>query len=375
MISIKATQLKHQNKKIFLTSFYSIYATASARQSRINTMNNSSANNKNSSPDIQSILSLVEDDMLRVNGSIQAQLNSDVALINQLGAYIIQAGGKRLRPVSLLLAARACVPNTKELNPEFIELAAIIEFIHTATLLHDDVVDESSQRRGQDTANEVWGNAASVLVGDFLYSRSFQMMVDVGSMRVMEILSQTTNQIAEGEVMQLLNIGAAETSEAQYFSTIQNKTAILFASAAQLAAVQFQQSQKVETALYDYGLHLGIAFQLCDDVLDYVADAETMGKNVGDDLAEGKPTLPIINAIERATEPDKHILIDAINNADRSKLDAVLNIIESTGSLGYTTRKAKEHAQLAKEALASLPDSDFLTALYDLADFSVARVF
>ena len=325
--------------------------------------------------DIHSIIALVEADMSLVNHSIQAQLTSDVVLINQLGAYIIQAGGKRLRPVSLLLAARACVPEVKELKKEFTDLAAIIEFIHTATLLHDDVVDESSQRRGKDTANEVWGNAASVLVGDFLYSRSFQMMVDVGSMRVMEILSKTTNQIAEGEVMQLLNIGAAETTEEQYFSTIENKTAILFASAAQLAAVQFQQSHKVETALYNYGLNLGIAFQLCDDVLDYVADAKTIGKNVGDDLAEGKPTLPIINAIERSTGKDQKTLIDAIDNADRSKLDSVLKIIESTGSMGYTTRKAKEHAQKAKESLDSLPASQYRDALCDLADFSVSRVF
>lgn len=325
--------------------------------------------------DVQSILALVESDMKLVNHSIQSQLDSEVVLINQLGAYIVQAGGKRLRPVSLLLAARACMPEIINLKKEFIDLAAIIEFIHTATLLHDDVVDESSQRRGKDTANEVWGNAASVLVGDFLYSRSFQMMVDVGSMRVMEILSKTTNQIAEGEVMQLLNIGAAETTEAQYFSTIENKTAILFASAAQLAAVQFQQSQKVESALYEYGLHLGIAFQLCDDVLDYVADSKTMGKNVGDDLAEGKPTLPIINAIERASGQEQKTLIDAINNADRSKLEAVLKIIESTGSMGYTTRKAKEHAQKAKECLTSLPESQYREALYDLADFSVSRVF
>ena len=338
-------------------------------------MNEQNTNKNKSQTDIQSVLSLVEQDMLSVNASIQSQLDSDVALINQLGTYIIQAGGKRLRPVSLLLAARACVPDTEDLNKEFTDLAAIIEFIHTATLLHDDVVDESSQRRGKDTANEIWGNAASVLVGDFLYSRSFQMMVDVGSMRVMEILSQTTNKIAEGEVMQLLNIGAAETTEEQYFTTIESKTAILFASAAQLAAVQFQQSQKVETALYDYGLNLGIAFQLCDDVLDYIADAATMGKNVGDDLAEGKPTLPIINAIERATGEDKQILIDAIDNADRNKLEAVLSIIESTGSMGYTTRQAKEHAQKAKDCLASLPDSVYRDALYELADFSVSRVF
>lgn len=336
---------------------------------------NINMNTSTSDINITSILSLVEHDMVRVNKSIQSQLSSDVALINQLGTYIIQAGGKRLRPVSLLMAARACVPETTKLKQEFIDLAAIIEFIHTATLLHDDVVDESSQRRGKNTANEVWGNAASVLVGDFIYSRSFQMMVDVGSMRVMEILSRTTNQIAEGEVMQLLNIGAAETTEAQYFSTIENKTAILFASAAQLAAIQFQQSKKVEQALYDYGLHLGIAFQLCDDVLDYVADARTMGKNVGDDLAEGKPTLPVINAIERSTGNEQRILIDAINNADRDKLDVVLNIIESTGSLGYTTRKAKQHARQAKECLTCLPESHYRNALHDLADFSVSRVF
>ena len=325
--------------------------------------------------DIQSVLALVENDVARVNNTIQSQLKSDVALIKQLGNYIIQAGGKRLRPVSLLLVAHACAADNQQLNDDFISLAAIIEFIHTATLLHDDVVDESSQRRGKDTANEIWGNAASVLVGDFLYSRSFEMMVEVGSMRVMEILSKTTNQIAEGEVMQLLNIGAAETSEKQYFSTIKNKTAILFASAAQLAAVQHQQSQKVEQSMHDYGLNLGIAFQLCDDILDYVANASTMGKNVGDDLAEGKPTLPLINAIERATDDDKVILIDAINNADRSKLDQVLQIIESTGSLGYTTRKAKEHAQIAKDCLSCLAESPFRDALMDLADFSVSRVY
>lgn len=330
---------------------------------------------KANTPDIKVILELVETDMKDVNHYIQSQLSSDVVLINQLGNYIVQAGGKRLRPVSLLLSARACAPDTKNLNSEFIQLAAIIEFIHTATLLHDDVVDESSQRRGKDTANEIWGNAASVLVGDFLYSRSFQMMVDIGSMRIMEILSSTTNKIAEGEVMQLLNIGAAETTEEQYFATIENKTAILFAAAAQLAAVQHQQAQKVEQGLYEYGLNLGIAFQLCDDVLDYIADTEVMGKNVGDDLAEGKPTLPVINAIQRAEAKDKQILVEAINNADRSKLDQVVSIIESTGSLGYTTRKAKEHAQLAKNCLECLPDSTYKTALQQIADFSVSRVF
>jgi len=223
----------------------------------------------NSMIDIQQILGLVKDDMQLVNQSIQEQLKSDVVLINQLGNYIVQAGGKRLRPVSLLLAARAFSPESKELDSEFTQLAAIIEFIHTATLLHDDVVDESSQRRGKDTANELWGNAASVLVGDFLYSRSFEMMVGIGNMRVMEVLSSTTNKIAEGEVMQLLNIGAAETTEEQYFTTIQNKTAILFAAATQLAAIQGNRTKELEQSLHGYGLHLGIAFQLCDDILDY----------------------------------------------------------------------------------------------------------
>jgi len=312
--------------------------------------------------------------MKRVNESIIDQVNSDVVLINQVGHYIIQSGGKRLRPATVLFAARACEPELKELPADYVELAAIIEFIHTATLLHDDVVDESSQRRGKDTANEIWGNAASVLVGDFLYSRSFQMMVGINSMRVMEILSETTNKIAEGEVLQLLNIGSADTTEEQYFKTIEHKTAILFAAAAQLAAVHSQQSNSIESALYDYGLHLGIAFQLCDDVLDYIADEEKLGKNVGDDLAEGKPTLPVINAIERANAEDKAILVDAINNGDINKLDKVLSIMESTGSLAYTSRKALEHASKAKDSLSKLPASKFKNALMDIADFSIQRV-
>lgn len=336
---------------------------------------NPQKNLQNEAVDISKTLNLINNEMGRVNASIFNQLKSDVVLINQLGAYIVESGGKRLRPATLLLAARACAPDTEALNDDFISLAAIIEFIHTATLLHDDVVDESSQRRGKDTANEIWGNAASVLVGDFLYSRSFQMMVEIGSMRVMEILSQTTNKIAEGEVMQLLNIGSANTTEQQYFETITHKTAILFAAAAQLAAVHHQQSQKIEQALYNYGLHLGIAFQLCDDVLDYISNSEVLGKNIGDDLAEGKPTLPIINAIERAQESDKQILIDAINHGDRNKLETVITIIESTGSLAYTSRKAKEHAQLAKNAIMNTPDSPYRDALLQIADFSIARVY
>jgi len=325
--------------------------------------------------DIKSLLALVEHDMAVVNQTIASNLDSDVALVNQLGAYIVQAGGKRLRPVALLLAAKACTPEETQTTNEQTLLAAIIEFIHTATLLHDDVVDESEMRRGRETANEVFGNAASVLVGDYLYSRAFQMMVEVGSMRVMEILSRTTNQIAEGEVMQLINCGSADTSEQQYMDTIQSKTAILFEAATQLSAVVTKQARPVEKALADYGLHLGTAFQLVDDILDYTADAEAMGKNVGDDLAEGKPTLPLINAIERSSGDDLALLQNAIENGNRDNLDAVLGIIEKTGSLAYTARVAREQAQLAQQALNVLPDSDYKEALKALAAFSVERAY
>jgi len=331
------------------------------------------SDSSNTAIDIKSLLSLVEQDMTVVNQTIANNLDSDVALVNQLGAYIVQAGGKRLRPVALLLAAKACLPEEPETTKDQTLLAAIIEFIHTATLLHDDVVDESEMRRGRETANEIFGNAASVLVGDYLYSRAFQMMVEVGSMRVMEILSRTTNQIAEGEVMQLINCGSADTTEAQYMDTIQSKTAILFEAATQLSAVITKQARSVEKALAAYGLHLGTAFQLVDDILDYTADAKAMGKNVGDDLAEGKPTLPLINAIQRSTGDDLALLQNAIENGSRDNLEAVLAIIEKTGSLAYTARIAREQAQLAQQALNVLPDSDYKKALEDLAEFSVER--
>jgi len=325
--------------------------------------------------DINDVISLVSDDMALVNKTISSNLDSDVALINQLGAYIVQAGGKRLRPVALLLAAKASDPEQSQTTSEQTLLAAIVEFIHTATLLHDDVVDESEMRRGRETANEVFGNAASVLVGDYLYSRSFQMMVEIGSMRVMEILSHTTNQIAEGEVMQLINCGSAETTEHQYMETIQSKTAILFEAATQLGAVITKQASPVEEAMAAYGLHLGTAFQLVDDILDYTAEAEAMGKNVGDDLAEGKPTLPLINAIERSSGQDKALLVDAITNARRDNLSAVLTIIEKTGSLAYTARVAREQANMAQKALTAIPDSIFKDALMSLAEFSVKRAY
>ena len=325
--------------------------------------------------EIKSIIDLVADDMKAVNLTIEHNLDSEVALINQLGAYIVQAGGKRLRPVALLLAAKATNPEQLDQDAKQTTLAAIIEFIHTATLLHDDVVDESEMRRGQETANELFGNAASVLVGDYLYSRAFQMMVEVGSMRVMEILSRTTNQIAEGEVMQLINCGSADTTEQQYMDTIQSKTAILFEAATQLGAVITKQASPVEKAMACYGLHLGTAFQLVDDILDYTADAEAMGKNVGDDLAEGKPTLPIINAIERSTGEDKAFLVNAITDPDIKYLTKALDIIESTGSIAYTARAAREQAKLAQDSLTVLPDSIYKTALISLAEFSVERAY
>ncbi|MBT8115386.1 MAG: polyprenyl synthetase family protein [Arenicella sp.] len=325
--------------------------------------------------DVTSIISLVEDDLKIVNDTIFRNLDSEVALINQLGAYIVQAGGKRLRPVALLLSAKAANPEQTAATDHTTLLAAIVEFIHTATLLHDDVVDESELRRGRETANELFGNAASVLVGDYLYSRSFQMMVEVGSMRVMEILSRTTNQIAEGEVMQLINCGSAETTEQQYMETIQSKTAILFEASTQLGAVISKQARPVETALAAYGLHLGTAFQLVDDILDYTADADAMGKNAGDDLAEGKPTLPIINAIERSEGADRALLIDAISNADRGNLENIIEIIERSGSLAYTARVAREQAARAQHCLNVLPESRYKAALMDLAQFSIERAY
>lgn len=324
---------------------------------------------------IESILSLVSDEMALVNQEITDNLNSDIPLINQLGAYIIKAGGKRLRPVALLLAAHAANPEQTKHDKNTVLLAAVIEYIHTATLLHDDVVDESDMRRGQETANQVWGNAPSVLVGDFLYSRAFQMMVKSGSMRVMEVLSRTTNQIAEGEVMQLLNCGSADTTEQQYMDTIQSKTAILFEAATQLGALMSKQSSTIEESLRRYGLHIGTAFQLVDDILDYSANAEEMGKEVGDDLAEGKPTLPLINAISRSDGEEKEILIKAVTDASRDNLEQVLAIIESTGSLAYTASIAQQQANLAQQAISSLPESPYKQALIDLAQFSVERTY
>lgn len=326
-----------------------------------------------SSPTMEfgAIRQLVEEEAKAADRLILRELSSDVVLINQIGYYIVNSGGKRLRPMLLLLAAKAL----RYGGEDHLTLAAVIEFIHTATLLHDDVVDESTLRRGQDTANSLWGNSASVLVGDYLYSRSFEMMVRVKSLRVMELLSSTTTAIAEGEVLQLLNCNNPATTEQKYLEVISRKTAILFSAAAQLAAVLTHSSQEVENALRDYGLHLGIAFQLIDDALDYRANPEDLGKNLGDDLADGKPTLPMIYAIEHGTEAQSALLRNAIEHGDREAFREVYEIIESTNAIGYTSLRAEQEAQKAIESLAVIPDSIYKEALENLARFSVARSF
>ena len=321
--------------------------------------------------DLAPILALTRTDREAVDREIDRRLNSDVALINQLGAYIIHSGGKRLRPLLVVLAARAL----GYAGDKHVALAAIIEFIHTATLLHDDVVDASAMRRGQSTANSVWGNEASVLTGDFLYSRAFEMMVDVGSMRVMEILAKTTNTIAEGEVLQLLHCHDPEVTEENYLRVIYSKTAKLFEAAARLGAVISGQPPAIEESLAKYGMHLGTAFQLIDDVLDYSADSKTLGKNVGDDLAEGKPTLPLLYALRTGNDAQRKLLRTAIEKGGLEHIEAVVGAIESTGANAYTAHKAEDAARCAIEALAAIPESPYKQALLDLARFSVHRTY
>lgn len=319
--------------------------------------------------DLEQIKSLTDADMEAVNAYIRKHLSSPVALIESMAEYIIASGGKRLRPMLAVLAARACGYQ----GEKHAHVAAVVEFIHTATLLHDDVVDASELRRGRDTANTIWGNEATVLVGDFIFSRAFEMMVEVGQMRVMEILSTTSNRIAEGEVMQLLNCNDPDTNEQRYMQVIQCKTAKLFEGAAQLGAILAGQPQEVEKACAAYGMHLGIAFQLVDDVLDYRATSDEMGKNLGDDLAEGKPTLPIIHAMQNGNEEQVRLLREVIERGGRDQLDQVLEIIEQTNALAYTEEVAKREAQAAIEQLAHLPQNEHTQALAALAEFSVAR--
>ena len=319
---------------------------------------------------IKHIIDLADEDIQSGNACIGEQLNSDVALINQLGMYIVNSGGKRIRPMITVLAARALGYQGSKHHT----LAAIIEFIHTATLLHDDVVDESTMRRGKETANAVFGNQASVLVGDFLYTRSFQMMVTLDSMRVMQILADATNTISEGEVLQLMNCNDPETTEQSYFEVIYGKTARLFEAATQLAAIIAGSDDQTEKAMQLYGMHLGTAFQLIDDVMDYTSDAEDMGKNVGDDLAEGKPTLPLLYAMWNTDTANADLIKDAIENANgMDHLDQILSVMNQTGALNYTTQKAEDEADKAINALSSIPQSTFKDALINLAHVAVNR--
>jgi octaprenyl-diphosphate synthase len=317
------------------------------------------------------IRALIEADFNATDACILGHLSSDVVLINQVGHYIVNSGGKRLRPMITLLAARALGYS----GTRHVDLAAIVEFIHTATLLHDDVVDESEQRRNRDTANAVWGNAASVLVGDFLYSRAFEMMVSVDSMRVMEVLSHATNRIAEGEVLQLLNCNDPDTDENRYREVILRKTATLFEAGARLGAIISHAATDIEEAMAAYGLHLGLAFQMIDDALDYGSSGVDIGKNVGDDLAEGKPTLPLIRAIAQSDDDTRQMLRGVIESGGAEQIDKVIAAIESTDAIDYTARLAKHEAEQAKAALSPIPPSDFRDALAALADFSVDRSF
>lgn len=321
------------------------------------------------SVDLTPVMALTENDRAAVDALIRARLRSEVVLINQVSEYIIQSGGKRLRPVVHLIAARACGYS----GHDHVQLAAVIEFIHTATLLHDDVVDESERRRGRDAAHQVWGNAASVLVGDFLYSRSFQLMVELERMRVMDILADTTNIIAEGEVLQLMHLGNSGLSEADYRHVIYCKTACLFEAAGRLGAVLAGADEAVERALADYGRNLGMAFQIADDLLDYRADAGDLGKNLGDDLAEGKVTLPLILALETAGDSDRACLREIIAEGGTRDLERVMAILDDSGALETAAERARALAADAEQCLESLPDSDEKNALSTLAGYAVAR--
>ncbi len=327
------------------------------------------AENKQNSLTIDEVNELASADMRAVDQLIRDSLQSDVMLVSQVSEYIVTSGGKRLRPLIVLLAARALGYD----GSHHINTAAIIEFIHTATLLHDDVVDASDRRRGRDTANTVFGNQASVLVGDFLYSRAFQMMVEIGSMRVMRILADATNTIAAGEVMQLMNVHDPDVGEAEYRQVIYRKTARLFEAGAQISAVLAGRDSADEAAMIAYGQNLGTAFQLIDDSLDYGASAEELGKNLGDDLAEGKPTLPLIYALQNGSASEQKMIRAAIESDGLAKLDEIQSVIKSTGALAYTEKRAREAADQAIEALTGLPESDYKDAMIAIAEFSVKR--
>ena len=320
-------------------------------------------------PAFAEVQALAAAEMGAVDALIRGRLASDVVLINQISEHIVAAGGKRLRPMLTVIAARALGYAGQAHH----QLAAIIEFIHTSTLLHDDVVDESDLRRGRKTANALWGNAPSVLVGDFLYSRSFQLMVELDSMPVMRVLADTTNRIAEGEVLQLLHVGNPDTTEADYLRVIERKTAVLFAAATRLSAMLAGAGAAQQDALAGFGMSLGMAFQIADDVLDYTADAAALGKNLGDDLAEGKATLPLIHALAHCAPARSETLARIVRECDVDALPEVLAAIRECGSLDYSRQVAQRHARAAEAALAGLPDNRWSQALHALARYSIER--
>ena len=315
------------------------------------------------------IQSCIADDMLAVDIVIRKSLHSEVALVNQVADYIVNSGGKRLRPALVLLSAGVF----GQIQPQHHQLAAVVEFIHTATLLHDDVVDESAMRRGQATANSLFGNAASVLVGDFVYSRAFQMMVSVQNMRVMEVLAEATNIIAEGEVLQLLNIHDADVTDAAYLKVIHYKTAKLFEAATRLGAIICNASVRDELAMAEYGMRLGTAFQLIDDVLDFSGESNAIGKNLGDDLAEGKPTLPLLFAMRNGSEQQRLVIRRSIEQGGLDELPAVMQAVKQTGALAHVRKIARNEAELGCAAIAHLPHSIYFDALMQLAEFAVDR--
>ena len=318
---------------------------------------------------MQPFRQVVTSDFDAVNQLIIDELRSDVGLVEQIGHYLIDAGGKRLRPLLVLLVAQACAYKGKG----HINLAVIIEFIHSATLLHDDVVDTSEMRRGRFTANAQWGNPPSVLVGDFLYSRAFQMLVGLGNMEIMGILADTTNIISEGEVQQLINAKDPSITEQDYLEVIRGKTAQLFEGAASAAAVLASADTEQQNAMKDYGYHIGMAFQLVDDALDYRGDAQKLGKNVGDDLAEGKATLPLIHAMRNGSNADADFVRQAIREGSTEQLENIIRIINTTGGIDYTLKTACDYASKAKDCLSQLPESPYKQALGELADFAVSR--
>jgi octaprenyl-diphosphate synthase len=319
----------------------------------------------------QQIRSLIQTDLDKVNQFIVDQLYSDVALVESIGHYIVDAGGKRLRPMLVLLTARACGVK----SDQHINMAAVIEFIHTATLLHDDVVDMSTLRRGRPTVNAQWNNPSSVLVGDFIYSRAFQVLVKIGDMRIMEIMADTTNKIAEGEVLQLISKSNPNSTEALYMQVIQNKTAILFQAAAKSGAMLSGADQKSVSAMAEFGLQLGLAFQLIDDALDYIGDAEELGKNVGDDLAEGKSTLPLIYTMANSSSADRDLIQQSLRaeSLTSQQLQEVIALVKNSGALEYTQELASTKTTAAVKALEALPNSEYKTALKDLVEFSLTR--